>query len=201
MNANRCLALALALSGLCAAQDLNGVRARMADLGADDWAVREEATTELQRMVCVDATGATEREVARGLTCSDPEVVERCRLILAALADDRFEIVVLEVEGEAECQDARKAPWRVVKAGMRVPRGARLCTGVGGRIVLSFGDYARVALQEASILEIRSIRVEANRLTGTLFVDPGVVQVLKGDEPSLDFDLEIHTPRLPASVR
>ncbi len=189
------------LSGLGACQDLDQVRARMADLGADDWSVREAATEDLTRMVVEDPTGEVDREIVGGLDSNDPEVATRCRIIHAVEEDQHLKIVVLEVQGEADFQSAPKTPWRTVRSGVEIPRGARLCTGVESHVVLAVGSYGKIVVQEASALEIRSLTVEWYGVTGTLRIDPGVVRFVEGDDPRFFANLRVETSRLTASVR
>lgn len=62
-----------------------------------------------------------------------------------------LDIRVQEVTGEVEYQTAPKTPWKTPQVVDLLPVGTKICTGIGGAVVLAFGTNSVAMLREASV--------------------------------------------------
>ncbi|GEM_PF-1797508 len=112
-----------------------------------------------------------------------------------------LDIVVQEVRGEVEVQTAPKTKWIVPTNGLKLSPGAKLCTGVDGQAVVTFGANSVAIVTEASMFEIRSFGMKGDELVAEAFIDPGVAHVSVKQLEQFQTDFQVSTPRLTCSVR
>lgn len=110
-------------------------------------------------------------------------------------------IVVQEVQGEVDVRTPAQEGWVPARAGMRIPVGSKLCTGVESGAVVSFGTNSVAIVSACSICEIRTFEMRGEELVARVHIEPGIAKVNVKQLAQFHTDFQVSTPRLTCSVR
>ena len=112
-----------------------------------------------------------------------------------------LDILVQEVQGEVDVRPSAKEKWVPAAKGMKLPPGAKLCTGVGSGVAVSFGTNSVALVSECTVCEIRTFEMRGEDLVASIHLDPGRAKVSVKQLAQFHTDFQVSTPRLTCSVR
>jgi len=129
--------------------------------------------------------------LAGALPCQDQPLPDGASLV----------IVVQEVKGEVDVRTGPKEKWVPAVAGMRIPVGSKICTGIESGAVVSFGTNSVALVSECTVCSIQTFEMRGEELVAGIHLEPGVAQVSVKQLAQFHTDFQVSTPRLTCSVR
>ncbi len=112
-----------------------------------------------------------------------------------------LDIIFVEANGEVDVRPSAKDKWVAATKGMRIPAGAKVCTGAGSSAAIAFGTNSVALVSECSVCEVRAFEMRGEELVANIYIDPGVAKVNVKQLAQFHTDFQVSTPRMTCSVR
>ena len=110
------------------------------------------------------------------------------------------EATVISITGTVEVKLAPEADWQPVQAGMKIPQGATISTGVRSKVELDFDGHSLVIIRRPSILRIDRSLITKEAVHTRLHLKVGSLRAAVVKE-SITSDFRITTPAVTLSIR
>ena len=110
------------------------------------------------------------------------------------------EATVVSVTGTVEVRLAPEAAWQPVQAGMKIPQGAVISTGVRSKVELDFEKHSLVIIRRPSIVSIDRSLITEQAVQTRLHLKVGSLRAAVVKE-QIASDFRITTPAVTLSIR